>query len=55
MIEIVNITDNPQPTGEHKYSLRINNKEILQFRHNQEDSLAICLRKAADSFESSCG
>ena len=51
MIAIVNVSPNPQPAGEHTYSLRINRREILQFTHNREDSLAVCLRKAAEAVE----
>ena len=51
MIAIVNITDNPQPTGEHTYVLKINNSLLLQFRHNREDSLSTCLRKAAEAYD----
>ena len=47
MIAIVNITPDPQPTGPHTYSLRINREEICQFTHNREESLEVCLRKAA--------
>lgn len=51
MIAIVNISDNPQPTGEHTYALKINHRALLQFQHRREDSLSTCLRKAADAYD----
>ena len=47
MIAIVNITSEPKPHGQHKYSLRINKMEICQFEHKREDGLAACLAAAA--------
>lgn len=51
MIAIVNITPDPQPSGWHDYELRINTKVIAQFQHRREESLAVCLRRAADAAE----
>lgn len=51
MIAIVNIDPNPRKTGKHLYSLRINRTEFCQFTHKREESLAVCLRKAAEAYE----
>lgn len=47
MIQIINISENLKPYGEHKYSLRINGKELCQFIHKREEGLSQCLKKAA--------
>lgn len=47
MIQIVNVTPNPQPTGLHTYEVRINGKVITTFEHYREDDLSTCLERAA--------
>ena len=49
MIQIVNIGGNPQGTSD--YSLRINNQELCQFKHDRPQGLSMCLRKAADAYD----
>lgn len=51
MIAIVNVSKKIKPTGPHKYELRINSTVLAEFNHNREDSLSICLRKAADAHD----
>ncbi len=44
--------DQPKdPLGPHTYQLRINHQVITTFTHTRGDSLATCLRKAADAAE----
>lgn len=50
MIAIVNVSKNLKLKGRQTYSLRINNKEICRFFHNREESLDVCLEKAAKAF-----
>lgn len=49
MIAIVNIGpfDDPDPTGERAYEVRINREVITTFRHHRGDGLATCLKKAS--------
>lgn len=47
MIAIVNVTEEPTPTGVNKYEIRINRDVVATFDHVREDGLAECLRKAA--------
>ena len=49
MIQIVNIGGNPE--GVSDYSLRINGREMCQFKHNRPQGLSMCLRKAADAYD----
>ena len=51
MIAIINISNPPKESGEQTYSLGINRKVLLTFTHNREDSLSVCLRKAADAYD----
>lgn len=52
MIAIVNISgDDLKQFGENTYSVRINHKEIVQFKHQRQDGLAECLRKAAQAVD----
>lgn len=37
--------------GEQHYILSINRNQLVEFKHNFEDGLSTCLRKAADAFE----
>lgn len=53
MIAIVNVSEEFKVVGEQTYSLRINSKELIQFKHNREDNLETCLRKAADAYAES--
>jgi hypothetical protein len=44
--------DQPKdPLGPHTYQLRINHQVITTFTHRRGDSLATCLRAAADAAE----
>lgn len=47
MIVIKNVEENPKTSGPHEYEIRINRKLICRFVHNREESLAVCLEKAA--------
>lgn len=49
MIAIVNIEPIARDTGWHRYELRINKRVIVQFKHRRQDSLATCLRRAANA------
>ena len=64
MIAIVNIgpaagnrrrgsaKDQPiDPLGAHTYELRINQRVVTTFTHERAESLAACLRRAADAAE----
>lgn len=51
MIAIVNVSKNPEPTGEHDYEVRINREVITTFTHMREENLSVCLRKAAEAVE----
>lgn len=51
MIKIINVSKKPKQSGPHKYHLMINNILIAEFKHNREESLATCLRKAANAAE----
>lgn len=51
MIAIVNVSENPTPTGEHKYEVRINREVQAKFKHKREDGLSVCLIKAAKAIE----
>jgi len=46
---IKNISKEYNTKGKQKYSLRINETEFVQFAHNAEDGLAVCLLKAAEA------
>ena len=46
-IIITNI-DN-KPSGECKYRICINQREICYFKHKREEGLAECLRKASEA------
>lgn len=50
-IVIKNVSAQPAITGANDYVLRINSTVIANFKHNREDSLAVCLRRAADAAE----
>lgn len=50
-IIIQNVSEHPEPNGVHEYELRINRLLIARFEHRREESLAVCLRKAADAAE----
>ncbi|HUU86868.1 MAG TPA: hypothetical protein VMX17_03855 [Candidatus Glassbacteria bacterium] len=45
-ILIVNITNDPQPTGVHEYEVRINRTPKFRFKHRREEPLSECLRLA---------
>jgi hypothetical protein len=47
MIAIVNVSTHNNPTGPHRYEVRINREVIARFAHNREDGLTRCLEKAA--------
>ena len=47
MIAIINVDKNPRESGAHNYELRINRKVITRFIHNREESLGMCLLRAA--------
>lgn len=64
MIAIVNIGPTPgnqrrgktkrlpkDTLGPHRYELRINSELVTTFTHTRGDSLATCLRKAAEAAE----
>ena len=46
MIAIINIDPNLRKTGEHLYQIKINNSPVITFKHNREEDLATCLKKA---------
>jgi len=46
MIAIVNIDKTDKLDGEQLYSVRINQRELFQFKHKREELLSECLRKA---------
>jgi hypothetical protein len=48
-IVISNIDPKPRTRGRHRYVLRINNMVIAYFNHNRHESLATCLRRAANA------
>jgi len=47
MIAIINVSKEYKKRGKQMYLLKINESKILQFTHNAEDGLAVCLLKAA--------
>lgn len=51
MIQIVNVSEDVQPTGTHLYELRVNRNALTTFNHNREDGIATLLRLAADAIE----
>ncbi len=51
MISIVNVSPTAKRSGPHVYELRINSLVITRFVHNREESLAICLRRAATAVD----
>lgn len=51
MIAIVNIEEHARPTGLHLHEVRINQQVICTFQHWREESLATCLRKAAEAVD----
>lgn len=51
MIAVVNVSKIYAKEGEQTYLLKINNKDLLQFKHNAEDGLVTCLRKAANAYK----
>ena len=53
MIAIVNIDKNVRDSGSHLYELRVNQKVICKFSHDREQSLDICLMKAAEAYKMS--
>ena len=46
MIAIVNIDKTSKLDGEQLYSVRINSRELFQFKHKREELLSECLRRA---------
>jgi len=52
-IIITNVTENLHETGPNTYILRINEKVIARFKHQREDGLAECLRRASEAAKSS--
>jgi len=49
MIAIVNVGGDMR--GICEYELRINREVITTFNHNRTENLAVCLRKAADAYD----
>ena len=54
-IIITNISEEYKKTGLQEYSLRVNNKELVRFKHRGEDGLNVCLLKAACAYMESYG
>lgn len=50
MIAIVNVDKNVRDEGPHQYELRINRTVIATFMHNREDTLDVCLERAAEAY-----
>ena len=51
MIAIVNVSPTTTRSGPHVYELRINSLVLTRFVHKREESLAICLRRAATAVD----
>ena len=51
MVAIVNISKKCAESGVHEYEVRINQKVITKFYHLRENSLAECLRLAAQAVD----
>jgi len=49
MIAIINVSKKYSKTNWQKYQVKINKKNICEFKHKASDGLAICLKKAADA------
>jgi len=50
-ITITNVSKNLRPTGRHRYRVQVNKQEIVEFSHNREDGLGVCLIKAGKAVE----
>lgn len=50
-IVITNISDHDDLAGENDYALKINDRTLVQFKHERRQGLAACLRAAADAYE----